>query len=135
MLLSRKAEKMQRGTRPLGKKKPLAETAKGLLRLYLKKLSAITSAGTTAGTASTYRVGGTDRKTRTHTGIDKIDLYTTAGSQQAIIDQEFQTIMIRGCIVFLRLIQSQTQCGPGSAALHQGNTQGRIYFVLLHIGL
>jgi hypothetical protein len=113
----------------------LAETAKGLLRLFPKRSSAITAAGTAAGTAATHGIGGTDRKTRTHAGIDKINLYITTGSQQAIVNQEFQTVMIRGRIVFLGLIQSQTQCGPGSATLHQGNTQGRIYFVLLHIGL
>jgi hypothetical protein len=106
-----------------------------LLLLFPKKLSAITAAGTAAGTAATYRVGGTDRKTRAHAGIDKINLYITAASQQAVVDQEFQTIVIRGRIVFLGLIQSQAQSGPGSAALHQGDTQGRIYFVLLHIGL
>jgi hypothetical protein len=113
----------------------LAETAKGLLRLFPKRSSAITAAGTAAGTAATHGIGGTDRKTRTHAGIDKINLYITTGSQQAIVNQEFQTVMIRGRIVFLGLIQSQTQCGPGSATLHQGDTQGRIYFVLLHIGL
>jgi hypothetical protein len=44
-----------------------------------------------------------------------------------------QAVDFEGFVVFFRLIQSQTQGGPGSAALHDGNADGGVDIMLSQI--
>jgi hypothetical protein len=93
------------------------------------------AAGTAAAGTAADGIRGTDRKTGPHARINKVNFYGTARGQQIIINEKCQPITIIGRIIFLWLIQSQSQRGARSPPLHQGDTQCRINFVLLHISL
>ena len=86
-----------------------------------------------AASASPDGVGRGNAETGTRPGIDEIYLDRTTGTKQAFFDQEFEGVIFVHLVVCLWLIQSQSQGGTGSATLHQGDTKGRIYIVLLHV--
>ena len=70
--------------------------------------------------------GDGNTETRTWAGVDEIDLDGSAGAEKTFLNQEFQRIILVYVIIFLWLIQSQSQRGPCSATLHKGYTERRI---------
>ena len=60
---------------------------------------------------------------------------TAAFLHKIIVDYECDTVLLKGCILCLWLIQSQSQWGTGSSALHEGHPYGWVNTVLRHIWL
>ncbi|MFA6499914.1 MAG: hypothetical protein WCV64_11360, partial [Desulfurivibrionaceae bacterium] len=57
-------------------------------------------------------------------GLDEVYLDDSTLIAEVIVQQEFNSAMFKRCIIFLWLIQSQSQRGACSATLHQRNTYG-----------
>lgn len=96
-----------------------------------------------AGTAGSARAptpaaNGTRRlnaESGTETVVDKIDLYVSTRIQKVAVHQKRNSPLVKNVIVVLLLIQSQSQRGTSSSSLHQGDTDCRIDFILLHVCL
>ena len=122
----------------------MAENKKGLCRKGQRPetkyritaaLSGSTAAGTGsagAGTATTTadRIGRGDGETRAVTGIDKVNLDVAATVKQIFLDQKSQVIFSKRFVIFFWLIQSQSQRGTSSAALHQRDADSGVDIVL-----
>lgn len=91
------------------------------------------TAGTaaTAATADGYRRG--DGETGPRPGINKVNLDLLALDQKGFIYQEFNSVLIKNVVVVFWLIQSQSQRGAGSTALHNSYADRRIDAVLRHV--
>jgi hypothetical protein len=88
-----------------------------------------------AAAASAQRIRRCNTETRPWARIDIFYTDGTTRIQQAFFYKKLQAVVLENLIIVLWLIQSQSQRGTGSTTLHQGNTQGRIDIVLLHVFL
>jgi hypothetical protein len=117
-----------------GKKKaPGAAGGRNLEKIFSAATGSARAAGTCAGTGAAQWHRRGNRETGARTGINEIDLDLTAVVDQAFIHEKLQSIEIEDFVVFFWLIQSQAQGGPGSATLHDGNTNGGVNIVLRQI--
>ena len=103
----------------------------------LSRSAATSGAAGAAATASPFahRVGRCNAKPGSRAGIDKFHVDGTTRVQQSFFYKELEVVVFKNLIVVLWLIQSQSQRGTGSTTLHQGNTEGRIDIILLHVFL
>ena len=88
-------------------------------------------AAATTATADGYR--RRDGETGPGAGIDEINLDLLALNQKGFVYQELNAFLIKNVVVVFWLIQSQSQRGSGSAALHDGYADRRINTVLRHV--
>jgi hypothetical protein len=92
-------------------------------------------AGTAAAPTATATEGHGrgDAETGTGSGVDEVYLDDSTLITEAVVQQKFNSTMFIRRIVFLWLIQSQSQRGTGSPTLHQGNAYGGIDIVIGHV--
>lgn len=67
------------------------------------------AAGAAAPAASADGAGRRDGKTGAGSGIDKVDFNHPALITEAVVNEEFDTALLKGCVTRFRLIQSQSQ--------------------------
>lgn len=94
-----------------------------------------TAASAAAGTAAAppaaaQGLGRGDTETGTGSGLDEVYLDDSTLIAEIIIQEELNSAMLKGCIIFFWLIQSQSQRGACSATLHQRNTYGRFDIII-----
>jgi hypothetical protein len=92
--------------------------------------AASAAAGAAAASPAAQRLGRGDAETGTGPGLDEVYLDDSTLIAEIIVQEELNSAMFKGRIVFFWLIQSQSQRGACSATLHQGNTYGRIDIII-----
>ncbi len=97
-------------------------------------LSAGTATRTTyTATSLPQWVGCGNGKTGTVTRFDKIHFDGAAALQELIFHYKLESAFLKNLVIILWLIQSQTQRGAASAALHQSHPHRRLDLVLAEI--